>query len=424
MPMRRRSFLLSWAGFASAAFAQPAQRQLLSNGLEVLSLPTASAQVCLQLTLRVGARDEPRMGLAQLLAHMMSGRSRHLAEGDFERWVLGAGGSCQSNAGPDNTVFQALLPAQQLEPLLWAEAERLANLSLDAAALDAGRRKLREAWQQTSTDPYRFVETALRHLYAQHPYRGALPGTVDDMQALDAVSPAELQRFHAGFYRPDNARLIVVGGFDPALLARWVEFYFGSLRAPVEAIQRPAPTKLPKLMNSAQNLSVAPRVQPAAMLVWPLPAAAGADAAALQLAQALLANGASARLAESLVRGQQLALSADCHLQLDAEMGLFAVHAVAAGKTSAERLVTALQAELEALVAEPITRAEFDKAKALLATDALARQQTPDGLVAQMSAANPDPTTSAAEVQRALRRLLARGGRAVLLYTPRSGLMT
>jgi zinc protease len=54
-------------------------------------------------------------------------------------------------------------------------------------------------------------------------------GSIED---LEAASLDDVRAFHATYYRPDNAVLIVTGDFDPADLDRWVDKYFGPLTHP------------------------------------------------------------------------------------------------------------------------------------------------------------------------------------------------
>jgi zinc protease len=60
-------------------------------------------------------------------------------------------------------------------------------------------------------------------------------GSIED---LEAASLDDVRAFHATYYRPDNAVLIVTGDFDPADLDRWVDKYFGPLTHPDTPIPR------------------------------------------------------------------------------------------------------------------------------------------------------------------------------------------
>jgi zinc protease len=56
--------------------------------------------------------------------------------------------------------------------------------------------------------------------------------TIGSIEDLDSASLKDILSFHATYYRPDNATLVVVGDFDPKQLDAWVDKYFGPLRSP------------------------------------------------------------------------------------------------------------------------------------------------------------------------------------------------
>ena len=53
----------------------------------------------------------------------------------------------------------------------------------------------------------------------------ARPG-IGSIEDLDAATIEDVRAFHATYYRPDNAVLVVAGNFDPAELDRWVDRLF------------------------------------------------------------------------------------------------------------------------------------------------------------------------------------------------------
>jgi zinc protease len=54
----------------------------------------------------------------------------------------------------------------------------------------------------------------------EHPYRRTTIGSIED---LDAATLEDVLRFHATYYRPDNAILMVAGNFDQAQLDGWID---------------------------------------------------------------------------------------------------------------------------------------------------------------------------------------------------------
>jgi zinc protease len=334
----------------------------------------------------------------------------------------------------DMTVFHSQVPANHLEPLLWAEAERMANLDVSQASLDSEREVVKEELRQrVLADPYGPLFHALPGLgYQQHPYRRAVIG---ELAELEAATLDEVRAFHARHYRPDNAVLVVAGRFDASQLDRWVDHYFGSIPAGREPLSAVAASE-PRLERDSVHRLSAPRgAQAAAALLWQGPPAAHADGAALRLAAALLGQGETARFADRLSYRQRLAQSTGFELMLNAEAGLIVAHAIGAdgARSSPEALAGALYREIQRLAQEPLPPRELAKARAQLLVQALAARETAEGralvlgesLLLRGDALAADAELAAtqrmgaAEVQRAVQRWLLQVPRVGVLYEPR-----
>src|SRR5690606_36417898 len=117
-------------------------------------------------------------------------------------------------------------------------------------------------------------------------------------------------RFHATYYRPDNAILIVAGNFDQAQLDRWVDQYFAPLEKPstplpANAVVEPEPTAPRSATYYAPNVPL-----PAVVLAWNTVPYAHEDRAALTVPDGILSTGESSRLYRSLVYDHQIAAQA------------------------------------------------------------------------------------------------------------------
>jgi zinc protease len=248
---------------------------------------------------------------------------------------------------------------------------------------------------------------------------------------LEAATLEDVQRFHATWYRPDNALLIVVGEFDPAQLDAWVDRYFAPLATPVQPLPRLVVVEPPR----ARDLRVAlhaPQVPlPAVALLWKGPPAAHPDAPALEIAAALLSAGDSSRLNEALVYRQRAAQAAGFSSDLYAQAGLLAGYAIAASGQPLARLESALLAEIGRLAAGPLPAAELDKVRTQLLTAAVLARQTPQGqadAIGRAALLQGDAreagralarlqAVSAADVQRVLRQHVLGCHRATIRYT-------
>lgn len=404
----------------------------LSNGLHVVTVPMrGSATVSVQVWYRVGGKDDPpgRSGFAHLFEHMMFKGTRHMPNEMFDRLTEDVGGNNNAFTAEDMTAYQNEVPSNHLERLLWAEAERLANLNVDRANLDSERAVVQEELRErVLSDPYGRLFNALpsQHFTA-HPYRRPVVGSIED---LNAATLDDVRLFHRTYYRPDNAVLIVAGDFEPSQLDSWIDRYFAPLQRPTEPIPRVQVTEPVRTQDRRAALT-GPKVPlPALAILWQGPPAAHADAAALQVASALLSAGDSARLNEALVYRAQAAQAAGFGAELYADAGMLVAYAIAASQQPLQRLEALLLQEIRRLADGPIRPAELDKVRTQLLTSALVSRQTPQGQAGAVGRAvlqRGDPrdadrelerlqAVTGADVQRVLKSMLTRK-RVTLTYT-------
>ena len=358
------------------------RQRRLANGLQVVSLPTqGGATVSVQVWYRVGSKDDPvgRSGFAHLFEHMMFKRTKYMRDEMFDRLTEDVGGQNNAFTAEDMTAYQNEVPSNHLERLLWAEAERLAHLQVDQANFDSERKVvIEELRERVLADPYGRLFNALpKYAFERHPYQRPVIGSEAD---LNAATLDDVRRFHATYYRPDNAVLIVVGDFDPPQLDGWVDRYFAPLVTPAAPIPRVTEREPVRAQDERVELK-APNVPlPAVALLWKGPSVTHADAAALEVAQALLSAGESSRLNEALVYTAQAAQAAGFAAELYADGGLLAAYAIAASGQSLRKLEDALLAQINLLVRGKVPVLEIDKVRTQLMTGVLLSRQTPQGL--------------------------------------------
>ena len=445
---RRRSLALMAAATTLPAWAAPRpqpiqlapmalRRRTLANGLQVVSLPTtASNTVSVQVWYRVGGKDDPpgRSGFAHLFEHMMFKSTRHMPDEMFDRLTEDVGGQNNAFTAEDMTVYQSEVPSNHLERLLWAEAERMSNLQVNQAHFDSERKVvIEELRERVLADPYgRLFNELPAHGFERHPYRRPVIGSEAD---LEAATLDDVRRFHATYYRPDNALLIVVGDFEAARFDAWVDRYFGPLTHPDTAVPRVTTTEPPRARDQRVEL-LAPNVPlPAVALLWKGPPASHADAPALEMAQALLSSGESSRLNQALVYSAQSAQAAGFSADLYADAGLLAAYAIAASGQRLRALEDGLVAQIRALARGKVGPAEIDKVRTQLLTEALLARQDPQGRAYAIGraallygdAAEADARIArlqavrVADIQRVLERYVLRARRVSVDYRQGTG---
>jgi zinc protease len=405
----------------------------LANGLQVIAAENhASPTVAVQVWYHVGAKDDPqgRSGFAHLFEHLMFKGTRRLKDEQFDRLTEDVGGENNAFTSNDVTAYHEVVPSNHLETLLWAEAERMSNLNVNEPVFKSERAVVEEEYRQRYlAQPYGRLQIALAASYLVHPYQRPAIGNIEN---LEAATIGDVVAFHDTFYRPDNATLVVTGDFEPAQLQAWVDRYFAPLVRPGTPIPRVTVPE-PPWTDDRSIEAHAPKVPlPAVAFTWLAPPRANhRDAAALEVAAALLSLGDSSRLNQALVYRQRIATSARFRADLRAGPGLLIATAIAAGGKSLPDVAAALSAEIEAFASHPVGAAELAKAKTQILTAELVERETPLGLgqalaeaaVLDGNAAEANrgltaiEAVTAADVQRVMREYVVTRHRVQIDYT-------
>ena len=407
--------------------------RVLPNGLEVYSVQDRSTPtVAIHVWYRVGSKDDPqgRSGFAHLFEHMMFKSTKNMPSEMLDRLTEDVGGFNNATTFDDSTPYYEVVPSNYLETLLWAEAERMGSLTVDENNFKSERDVVKEEFRyRILAPPYgRFFYAIEKNSFAKHPYNRPGIGSIEE---LDAATIDDVRSFHSTYYRPDNAVLIVVGDFEQQQLDQWVDKYFTPIPKPSTSVPRVA-VKEPA-RETARRVDVkAPSVPlPALAITWLAPPASSADAAALNVAAAVLGRGESSRLYQSLIYKSQIAQEIDARADLREDLGIFSVGAFMASDHTIKEGEEALTRELKALQDKLVPDAELEKAKNLLLTDALRERETSNGkafslglsIVLEKNAAEVNrglerlQAVTAADVQRVMKKYVGEGKPVTITYT-------
>jgi zinc protease len=333
-----------------------------------------------QVWYHVGSKDDPqgRSGFAHLFEHMMFKGNEHLSPDTFDNLTENIGGENNAFTAEDVTVYHEVVPSNYLQPILWAEAERMSSLALNESNFNSERDVVKEEYRQRIlAHPYgEFYLDTIRNSYAVHPYKRPGIGSITD---LDASKLPEVRAFHSTFYRPDNATLIVVGDFQPNDLKDWVGKYFGAIKQPSEKIPRVTTTEPPRTEDRKIVEYSAKAPLPGIAITWLAPSLRSDDEPALELASEILSGGQSSRLYQSLVYQQQIAQQASLGADLKQDLGLLTARMILASGKSPNDAEHALMEQLEQVLRDGVKPAELEKAKTRFLTAKLLERETNNG---------------------------------------------
>src|SRR5678816_4123007 len=105
----------------------------LPNGLRVVLSPEHSSPLAVvAVYYNIGFRIEPRdrTGFAHLFEHLMFQGSKNLGKMEYIKLVQSNGGVLNGSTRFDFTNYFAVMPANTLETMLWAEADRMRGLDI------------------------------------------------------------------------------------------------------------------------------------------------------------------------------------------------------------------------------------------------------------------------------------------------------
>jgi zinc protease len=406
----------------------------LPNGLEIYTVEDHSVPIVgVQVWYHVGSKDDPpnRSGFAHLFEHMMFKGNEHMSSDMFDNLTENIGGENNAYTADDVTVYHEAVPSNYLNPILWAEAERMSALALTDKNFASERDVVKEEYRQRiRANPYgEFYLDIEKKSFAVHPYKRPGIGSIEE---LDASKLPEVKAFHSTFYRPDNATLVVVGDFNPKELDGLIRKYFGAVAKPATKIPR-VTTKEPPRKADKRETTYSERAPLPAMAVTYLgPSIRSKDSPALFLMDEILAGGDSSRLYEHMVYDQQIVQSVSCDSDLQEDLGLITFRLIlASGKTIADT-EKSLNHEIDEVLTNGVTEAELQKAKSRFLTGKLQERETVNGKASALGQAavvygdanrvNSDlgklQAVTTAEIKEVMNRYITGKKKVVLEYLP------
>lgn len=420
------------AGVPQALAATAPTTVTLKNGMHVVLAPDSSAMaVDVAVWYPAGTRAERAgmSGVSHLVERLMFRGSTTVPDGEHVRRVLAEGGSVNTQMSPDFACYWQTVPAEAVPLALRLEAARMTGLSYGAETFEAERRAARADLRGWRDRPVVTLALAqLREtLFEGHPYGRLLYGTDAE---LSRMTLKEVEAWRRGAYAPSAAVLTIVGRFDPASTLALVRRTFESLPKGAEAA---LPTIKP--IPEGERRRWARENTPARLLLagWRVPPASDPDAPAFELLAQVLGGGERSRLNAALVQDWHAALLTQAGVVPNKDASMFWAMAALGADADSSTAEHALLDQVGRLAREPIPAEELDRARTLLLTGELFRQQSvraraqalgeaqvfagdptaADRRLAQLAALTP------ADLQRVAQRAFTETTRAVLWLAPR-----
>jgi zinc protease len=158
-----------------------------------------------------GSSDETpgKTGLAHALEHMMFRGTSHLSYAGLEDFVSHVSGRFNAQTNEDYTRFYFVVPSRSLEAVMRLEADRMQNLSLNAADWDLERKAVLNEIDDSTTSPTAKFFFDLRGELAQG--SGYALSALGKREDVARATVDDLRAYYDRWYAPNNATFVVVG---------------------------------------------------------------------------------------------------------------------------------------------------------------------------------------------------------------------
>ncbi len=310
---------------------------------------------------RKGAKADPEKlkQLEKAFADAQEAAGKFVVTNEFGDAVERAGGrGLNAMTSEDATVYFFSLPSNEAELWFYLEGERFRDPVLREFYKERG--VVMEEQRLGESQPIRrMIEEFQAVSYKAHPYKEPVIGHMSD---LENITRQDATAFFKKYYSPSNLVSVVVGDVNPkqirALAAKYLE--------PIPAAPKPAPLHTVEPPQTGER-RVTLRLQSQRVFVegYHKPDVNDPDDEVYRAIGSLLSDGRSSRLYRSLVRDKKIATQTGGFPGYPGQKypGLFLYYAFPSPGHTNEEAQKAIEAEIERLKTEPVSKEELDGVK-------------------------------------------------------------
>lgn len=360
------------------ARALPIRTHRLDNGLTVVLLENRAAPVAaIQVWVGVGAADEKpeEGGIAHVHEHMLFKGTKRRAVGEIASEIEGAGGEINAWTSLDQTVYHVVLASRFFDTGIDVLADAILESAFDPEELERELEVILEEINRAEDQPQSRVSRALFHTaFDIHPYRHPVIGSAEVVRKL---TREQILEFYSSHYRPDRLCVVAVGDFEEAEALEKIKRAFGSGSG--KAIPLAHRAREPDQKDTRARVLTDDIEESHLAIGFKGPSIRADDLVAVDVMAVLLGQGDSSRLTSEVRRERQLVNEIYAYAYTPRDIGLFVI-----GSTlQHEKLHAAVEAigrEVLRIREAGVSAAELEKAKTILAAEAVYQRETAEGL--------------------------------------------
>lgn len=349
---------------AAAALYEGIRTETLPNGLHVYLKPVPKSPiVTTMVAYKVGSADENlnSTGLSHYLEHLMFKGTEKIMPGDIDRMTLINGGQNNAYTTEDFTVFYFDFAADRWQPALDVEADRMQNLRIDSRhEFQQEKGAVIEELERNEDTPWDLENKVLIPLLfgKMAPYGHPVIG---ERQHVRAATAAIIKGHYDRWYHPNNASLVICGGFDPDQTMARIRELFG----PIPSVPLPTRNAAPEVFRTtAVHAEMRSKFEvPRLLMAYNTVPANSPDYYPLEVLQALLTGGKTSRLYKKMIEGTEMASAVDSGDSVGRYPGSFTVQVELLKGKDINEAENIILAELNRLREQPVSEKELHRVK-------------------------------------------------------------
>ena len=352
------ALLSLFAGCGSKESTEAVRKNVLNNGVSVLTKETGNGVVSYSVWFKTGSRneDEEINGISHFIEHLIFKGSKTGKVNELSKTIESLGGHLNGATSNDFTYYYFTIAAKFADRARDGMMDCLVNPAFEAAEIEKERKVVIGEIMRKQDNPYGYMyEKIYEASYATHPYRRPVIGT---KEIIANVSRDTLLKYYQTHYSPENTVIVAVGDFETgALLEKIKKYYPGMENAraePAAALNLKADFKSGKISEETKFK------QAYAAYSWPAPSASNTDNYAMDVLATVLGKGLSSRFYRQVKDAKQLCYGISADYSTMKDEGLFVVSGeLESGNI--EKFKTAFLEELQKVKKEGIPQIELDK---------------------------------------------------------------
>lgn len=310
------------------------QKSLLRNGVKVYVAETHDVPVVtVDLWIRTGALSDPEglPGLANLVADMLDEGAGGRTALEIADEIECLGASLSTSGGWEATSIHLYVPVERLHLALAIMADVALRPTFPIEDLDRLRKERLTTLLQWRDEPRSLSTLTFRRRVCGVGSRFGLP-PLGTEEAIRAITPDDLARFHKAHFVPLNAAIVVVGDVSAATVFKAIEDSFGGWpRGDVPAPAKPHAAVSPEA--TSVTLVDRPGSAQTEIRIGTIgPPRSTPDYFALTLLNTVLGGSFTSRLQQNLREQHGYSYSAGSRFEMYRGTGLF--YAVSAVQTA------------------------------------------------------------------------------------------